>query len=138
MMLRALLLSLVALPAAAETLVATRTIPSRTVLAPSDVALVAGVVPGALADPASAVGREARVALYAGRPIRGADLTAPALVERNAPVTLVYRHGTLVITAEGRALDRAAAGEVLRAMNLASRGTVSGIVRADGTVMVMR
>lgn len=128
---------LAALPAQAESLVATRPIPARALITAADVTLVEADIPGALTDPAAAVGREARVALFPGRPLRGADLALPALVERNQPVLLVYRQGGLVITAEGRALGRAAEGEVLRALNLASRNTVSGRVASDGSLTVV-
>lgn len=123
-------------PGLAETLVASRTIRSQAVLGPADVALIAAEVPGALDRPEAAIGLEARVMLYAGRPIRAADLGPPALVERNQIVLLEYRNGTLSLTAEGRALGRAGAGEAVRVMNLASRGTVRGVVAEDGRVRV--
>lgn len=127
---------LLALPAGAETLVAARTIRAQEVLGPADVAVVRGEVTGALTDPAEALGLEARVSIYAGRPIRAGDLGPPAIVERNAIVRLRYESGPLVIAAEGRALDRAAAGDVLRVMNLSSRTIVSGLVAPNGIVHV--
>lgn len=123
-------------PAPAETLVAARTIRAQTVLAPGDVAVIEAMVPGALARPEEAIGLEARVALYEGRPIRAGDLGPPALVERNGRVTLLYRRGALSITAEGRALDRAGPGDSLRVINLDSRTTVTGRVAPDGRVLV--
>ena len=125
-----------AAPAAAETLVAAATIRAKTVIGPEHLALSPETVPGALADPAEALGLEARVAIYAGRPIRPTDLGPPAVVERNQIVTLVFRRAGLSIHTEGRALDRAAAGESLRALNLASRSTVTGVVDAAGFVHV--
>lgn len=133
---RWLVLALMPLPAAAEAVVAVQLIPAKSVVATDQVALVQAAIDGALTDPAAAVGREARVTIYPGRPLRAADLTAPALVERNAVVPLVFAAGGLTILAEGRALDRAGAGEPVRVMNLASRTIVSGIVAHDGTVHV--
>jgi len=121
---------------AAEALVATRTIRATEVIGPADIAPGTAAIPGALTDPAFAVGQEARTILYAGRPIRPGDLGPPALVERNATVVLVYRRGGLSIRAEGRALGRAGPGEALRVINLASRSTVTGVVGADGAVHV--
>ena len=132
----ALLLAALAGPAWADTPVVARTIRAHSILTPSDLATVPGDVPGAIADPAQIVGREARVALYAGRPIMPGDVGPPALVERNQIVRLVYDSGGLSIIAEGRALGRAGAGDTLRVMNLASRSTVTGFVRSDGTVVV--
>lgn len=126
-----------ALPAAAaETLVATRTIRAMAEIGPQDVALVAGRTPGALTSVGEAVGLEARVVLYAGRPIRPGDVGPAATVERNGIVSLVFRRGGLVILAEGRALGRGAPGEVIRVMNLSSRTTVHGRIGPDGAVHV--
>lgn len=123
-------------PAAAQALVPVRTIPPRTVVTASDLAIAETAVPGALTDLAAAVGMEARVALYPGRPIREGDLGPPALVERNARVPLVYRSGGLLIVVEGRALDRAGVGETVRVMNLDSRVTVTARMGADGMAHV--
>jgi flagella basal body P-ring formation protein FlgA len=123
-------------PAAADTLVAAATIRSKTVLGPEHLAVVPESVPGALTDPAEAIGKEARVVLYAGRPIRPPDIGPPALVDRNEVVPLIYRHAGLTIETEGRALDRAAAGEAVRVLNLSSRNTVTGTLDARGRVHV--
>jgi len=123
--------------AAADTLVAARTIRSLSILGPEDLALVAGSVPGTLSDPAEAVGLEARVVLYAGRPIRAADVGPAALIERNQVVLLEFRSDGLAISTEGRALARGGVGDVIRVMNLASRSTVTGVVGSDGTILVL-
>jgi flagella basal body P-ring formation protein FlgA len=123
-------------PAAAESVVATRAIPAQTVIGPGDVALVAAEIDGAADSLAGIVGQEARGMLYPGRPVRPGDVGPPAVVDRNQIVTLHYRSGALSILAEGRALDRAAAGERVRALNLASRSTVSGTVQSDGSIDV--
>ncbi|RMF39639.1 MAG: flagella basal body P-ring formation protein FlgA [Alphaproteobacteria bacterium] len=138
----AALLFALALPAAAAaaeaTLVAARALRAHSVIAPADVRLVPGATPGALDDPAAAIGLETRMAIYPGRPIRADQLGPPALIERNATVTLRYRRGGLLITAEGRALTRAGAGDRVRVMNLDSRAIVTGILGPDGVVEVGR
>ena len=123
-------------PAFAESLVATRTIRAKTVITLEDLALVSAELPGAIADPAGAIGLEARVAIYAGRPVRPGDLGPPTLVERNQMVTLVYLSGGLAISIEGRALARGSVGDAVRVMNLGSRNTVLGRVGPDGSVYV--
>ena len=135
-MLKLILLLALAVPVSAESLVATRTIRARTLVLPEDVTLVGVDVPGALSDPESAVGLEARVAIYAGKPVRPGDLGPPTLVERNQVVTLVYLSGGLAISTEGRALARGSEGDELRVMNLGSRNTVTGRVGPDGAVYV--
>lgn len=123
-------------PASADALVAARTIPARTIIGPDDVLLRDLNVIGGLNAPILAIGQEARVALYAGRPIRAGDIGPPAIVERNQLITLVYRNGSIVISTEGRALDRAGSGDVIRVMNLSSRTTVSAQISDNGTAIV--
>lgn len=113
-----------------------RAIRSRTVIAAEDLVLSSETVPGALTMIQQAIGKEAKVALYPGRPIMPAQIGSPALVERNAIVRMTYFQGALRIVTEGRALDRAAAGAQVRVMNLASRQTVTGIVEEDGSIEV--
>lgn len=123
-------------PARADTLAAARNLPAHSVLAAADLTRAADPVPGALRDPAEAVGRETRVAIYAGRPVFAADLTTPAVVERNQVVPLTYFHAGLAISTDGRALDRGSVGDRIRVMNLTSRSTVIGRVGSDGSVSV--
>jgi flagella basal body P-ring formation protein FlgA len=120
----------------AQSVTPVRAIRSQTVLAAEDLALAEEAVPGALAAIEDAIGLEAKVSLYPGRPILASQLRAPALVERNAVVRMAYRSGPLRIVTEGRALDRAAAGELVRVMNLVSKQTVTGVVTADGSIEV--
>lgn len=113
-----------------------RTIRAQTLIAAEDLVLLDRQVPGALADPAEAIGMEARTTLYANRPLRPADIGPPSLIERNQIVTLAFSAGGLRILTEGRALASGGAGEVVRIMNLSSRTTVSGRILADGSVTV--
>lgn len=123
-------------PLAAESVVAARSLPAQTILAPEDVLLVEAEIPGALAALDAAVGLQTRTAVHAGRPILAATVAPPAVVTRNAMVTLVYSTDALMIEAEGRALATAREGETVRALNLASKMTVSGTVDAAGRVHV--
>lgn len=122
--------------AAADVLVPARTIRAREIITSGDILVKAASVPGALSHPDEVIGLEARVALYPGRPVRAADVGTPALVSRNEIVPLVFRRGRLNIVTEGRALERAGAGDLVRVMNLSSRATVTGVVRADGSIEV--
>lgn len=133
---RALLVILLAQPAFAESVVATRTIRAKSVITAQDLTTVSAALPGALTDPAEALGLEARVAIYAGKPVRAGDLGPPALVDRNQLVSLVFLSGGLAISAEGRSLGRGSEGDLVQVMNLASRNTVTGRVGPDGAVYV--
>ncbi|MEL6479466.1 MAG: flagellar basal body P-ring formation chaperone FlgA [Pseudomonadota bacterium] len=125
--------------AAAEgTLVAAHSITAKTVIGPSDIRVGATTVPGALSDPDKVIGREARVTLYVGRPIRAGDLRDPAVVERNDLVRLSYSKGSLWIVTEARALNRGSQGERIQVMNLDSRAVVTGVVNGPGEVVILR
>ncbi len=122
--------------AAADTVLAARTIRPGTVITARDLIIKPGDIAGMASKPEQLIGAEARVSLYAGRPIALADTGPPALVERNQIVALVFQRNGLRISAEGRSLSRAGVGDVVRVMNLSSRTTVSGKVMPDGRVMV--
>ncbi len=118
------------------TLVAARPIRAGELIRAGDVLVEAVATPGALDDPAQALGMEARSTIYRGNPVMAHQIGPPALVERNQIVTMTYAHGALSISADGRALDRAGAGQKLRVMNLESRVTVTAIVTGPGQVEV--
>lgn len=133
---QALVLVLLPTVVLADSVVATRTIRAQSILGPDDMTLVEAAIPGALDSTAEALGLEARVSIYAGRPIRPSDLGAPAVIDRNEVVPLAFAAGGLSILTEGRALDRGGVGDVIRIMNLGSRTTVSGRIAEDGRVIV--
>jgi flagella basal body P-ring formation protein FlgA len=132
----ALLFCLAATPSVADVVVPVRPIPARTILQAADLQVAAGSAPQAIASVDQALGLEARINLYPGRPIREADIGPPAVVERNQIVKLSFATGALTISTDGRALDRAGVGESVRVMNLSSKTIVFGQVRPDGTVEV--
>ena len=132
----ALAWALLATAALAQSVVPTRPIRSQSIITAADVGLVQASHPGAVADLDDVIGLEARVTLYPGRPITAGDVGAPAVIDRNQIVTMIYDIGGLRITAEGRALDRAGLGDQVRIINTDSRLTVVGKVKADGTVEV--
>ena len=124
------------LPVAADFLVPVRTIRPNTLLTADDFIPKSGSMLGVVEDLNEVVGQEARVALYAGRPVRRADVGPPPLVDRNVLVRLVFASGGLAIVTEGRSLGRGAEGDIIRVMNLASRTTLFGEVQSDGSVKV--
>jgi flagella basal body P-ring formation protein FlgA len=133
----ALLVCVAAAPLAeAGSLVAARTLRAQTILTEADLATAEEPIPGALTDPREAIGLETRVAIYPQQPIRAGDLAPPAVVERNQVIPLTYRSGSLSSLTEGRALDRGAAGESIRMMNLTSKATIYATLGADGVAYV--
>ncbi|MEM1074333.1 MAG: flagellar basal body P-ring formation chaperone FlgA [Pseudomonadota bacterium] len=120
----------------AEVVVAARTIRATATITEADVALKPLANADAFARVQDVVGQEARTTLYAGRPILYDDVGPPALVARNQIVALRFQTSGLIITTEGRSLQRGGLGDRIRIMNLDSRSTLFGQVQADGTVTV--
>ena len=126
----------VANQAAADIMLAARTIRPGGIISAQDVMIKAGDLIGTASSPEQLIGFEARVTLYAGRPIQVSDVGPPALVKRNQIVPLIFQGNGLKISTEGRSLSRAGAGDFVRVMNLSSRTTVSGRVMPDGRILV--
>lgn len=131
-----LLFFLLASAAQADTIVAARTIRPTEIIGASDLTMRDAVIPGGVDDPRLLIGQEARIALYAGRPVRLSDVGPPAVIDRNQIVPLIYSRGGIEISTEGRALGRGGVGDKLRVMNMSSRTTVIATVMEDGTARV--
>lgn len=119
--------------AMAEAPITARNIRAGTIVAADDVAATDVTSPEAIA----LIGRQARITIYAGRPMRESDFGTPYVIARNQLVTLVFRRAALSIEAEGRALGQGGVGDTLRVLNIASRTTVTGAIQPDGTVSVL-
>ncbi|MGI9426766.1 MAG: flagellar basal body P-ring formation chaperone FlgA [Hyphomicrobiaceae bacterium] len=76
----------------------------------------------------------ARRTLVPGRPIPLSAIRDQYVIERGQVLTLVYRHGALVITGAGIALEPGGLGRMIRVKNRDTGRIVSGTVLADGTV----
>jgi len=138
-MIRILIILLTTMSAAtAETVVATRTIRALTVISADDVTINGEPTTEAISAAQYIIGMEARVALFAGRPIRPGDVGQPAVVERNQVIPLMFEKNGLIISTDGRALGRAGPGDTIRVMNLGSRMTVSAKIGSDGAAYVQR
>ncbi len=124
--------------AQAEVWVANRIIPANSIISADDIQLRDVAFAGGVVDPNQIVGMEARKALFAGRPILLADVGNPAVVERNQIVQLVFSRFGLVIKTDGRAMDRAAPGEMIRVMNLESRSLVTAKIDDTGVAYVLQ
>lgn len=127
---------LISTPVIAQSVVATTTIRSHQIISLTDVQLISDTLVGAARALIDVVGLEAKVTLYAGRPISLSNIGPPAMIERNQIVRLVFKSQGLTIVADGRALDRAAIYDRVRVMNLSSRTTVFGTVMGNGLVEV--
>lgn len=120
----------------ADTIVPVKTIRANTVLSDADLTINPNLRGVGLTELSQIVGKEARVVLYAGRPILPDHLMEPARVQRNEIAPLVFRQFGLAISTSGRVLDRGAVGDTVRVMNLSSRATLFGTVLANGSIDV--
>ena len=82
------------------------------------------------------VGMMAARTLLPGLSIPLAAVSPPRVVRAGAPVTMLYIDGALTITATGTALQDGVVGQNVKARNDDSGVTVSGRVRADGSMLV--
>jgi len=131
-----LLLFATTLTVTAQTVVAAHAIRARSIIGGDDLAALDQDTVGGISSVFDVIGQEARVNLYAGRAIRASDIGTPAILERNQLVIMIFNTGLLSISAEGRVLDRAGVGDLVRVMNLDSRLTVMGRVMRNGTIEV--
>lgn len=122
--------------ALADVVTPVRTLRPGTLISEADLTIKPGDRPGAFDRISDVVGQEARSALYAGRPISFEAIGPPALVNRNQIVSIHFKKHGLMITTDGRALERGGIGDRVRIMNLSSRTTLFGFVQADGTIKV--
>lgn len=126
----------IAAPCLAQDIVPVRAIRAGTTIAPNDLRRVETSTIGAVDKSDMVIGKEAARTLYPNQPIFASDLVVPALVERNQPVFLMFKTPVISIIAEGRALGRGRSGQMIKAMNLASKTVVFGHIQSDGTVLV--
>lgn len=82
----------------------------------------------AVLDKSRIVGQTPRRLTRAGVPLSPGDLQAPVVITKGSLVTLLLRTDRMLITAQGKALDDGAAGEIIRVLNTRSKATVEGKV----------
>lgn len=82
------------------------------------------------------IGKEIARTVTAGRPIPASSVRAPQLVQRGAPVTVELATANMRLTAQGRALEPGAKGDLVRVQNLQSRITIDAVVVGANRVRV--
>jgi flagella basal body P-ring formation protein FlgA len=123
----------------APVVVAARPVAHGRVLAAEDLTLqtldLTQLPAGVLTDVAAAIGQTLNVGLLPGYPVRQDMLRAPLVIRQGQSVRLVAQGGGFGVSAEGKALGNAAAGQTVQ-VRTTSGQTVSGIARPDGSVEV--
>ena len=64
------------------------------------------------------------------------DVQAPQVVSRGELVVMTFQRGALTLTAQGKALENGAKGDVIRIVNANSSRTLEARVTGDGEVQV--
>ncbi len=108
-------------------------------VSPDDLTVLTGdlanLPTGVVTDPQAAVGKTLRNSLGTGQPLRSDQLLAPLLIRQGQTVRVISQGAGFSASAEGRALNNAAEGQLAQ-VRMNSGQTVSGIVRADGSVEI--
>jgi flagella basal body P-ring formation protein FlgA len=117
-----------------------RRLPAGTPVTASDVRIVRlapdRVPADAVRDPAQLGGQVLRRTLPPGAPIGLSELGERLLVVKDQPVVMAIEVPGLIVTAQGRALEHGARGDVVRVLNVASRAVVEATVIGAGRVRV--
>ena len=90
---------------------------------------------GIITDPSQAVGRTVATSLGAGIPLRGDALRAQQAIQQGQTVRVVSNGPGFQVSAEAKALNNAAEGQVAQARTPSGQ-VVSGVARAGGVVEV--
>ena len=123
----------------APVVVATRPLASGKQVAAEDLTLqvaeLTQLPSGVVTDANDAVGKILTVGVNAGYPLRQDMLRAPIVVHQGQSVRLIALGRGFKVSSEGKALSNAATGQSVQ-VKAQNGQTVSGVVRADGSVEV--
>jgi flagella basal body P-ring formation protein FlgA len=89
-----------------------------------------------LLDSSDLIGTTPRRMIVPGKPVRTTEIELPQIIRRGETITMVFKSGSLELTALGRALENGAKGDAIRVVNAASNRTVQAIVSAEKEVQV--
>ncbi|WP_276151214.1 MULTISPECIES: flagellar basal body P-ring formation chaperone FlgA [unclassified Sulfitobacter] len=90
----------------------------------------------AISSAEALVGQQVRRMLVPGRPVPRQSVIPPIIVSRGDKVKILLSYGGLQLTAVGRAMADAHAGQEIRVVNLSSNKAISAIATKHGTVEV--
>ncbi len=97
---------------------------------------VGRIAPGTALEIDDLIGKTPRTALRVGQPIRTKDMRLPITVAKDARVTITFELPGMILTAQGRALEDAPMGGILRVINTRSHRTVHARVTGPDQVVI--
>lgn len=84
----------------------------------------------------SLIGKTPRRMVLAGQPILENEVEQPLIVSRGENVTLIYRSGPMQLSAQGKALENGALGDVIRVANTSSNKTITGEITSAREITI--
>lgn len=87
-------------------------------------------------DVSEVVGQTPKRTIVAGQPVETADVGAPIMVPKGAPVVLLLETPNMTLTAQGLALGSGGRGDVIQVMNPLSRAIVAARVTGAGQAVI--
>jgi len=120
--------------------VLTRRIAANDVVKPGDIRFIEvrgdSLPSDTITDADALVGMSPRRYVTDGVPVHAGDFRAPIVVTKNTLVTMVLQTPSMLLTAQGRAVEEGAMGEVIKVMNTHSKMTVDAVVEGASRVRV--
>jgi flagellar basal body P-ring formation protein FlgA len=89
-----------------------------------------------LTDAEQLIGRMAKRPLKAGQILRQSDVAVSPVIHKNDLIRLVVKTGQMTLSVQGKALQDAALGQIVRVVNVNSNRQLSGTVIDAGTVAI--
>lgn len=89
-----------------------------------------------IVDASELIGMTPRRGIRAGSPIRPNDVRRPLLVNKNSLVIIVHKMPNMLLTAQGKALENGADGDVIQIRNAQSDQVIEAEVIGPGKVAV--
>ncbi|MFP4312704.1 MAG: flagellar basal body P-ring formation chaperone FlgA [Alphaproteobacteria bacterium] len=82
------------------------------------------------------IGMTPRRMIFTDKPIKMSEIEAPQIVQRGQNITMIFKNGSMELTAMGKALENGAKGDLIRVVNASSSRTVSALVTAEKEVRI--
>ena len=89
-----------------------------------------------IVDASDLIGKTPKRGVRAGSPVRGNDVMRPLMVEKNSLVTIIHHMPNMMLTAQGKALQNGADGDVVQIKNGRSNQVIEAEVIGPGRVAV--
>ncbi len=82
------------------------------------------------------IGLTATKNLKSGSFIKSSDIETPKMIQKNQLVTLIFKKSNLSLKTQGKAMAEGTLNDTIAVMNISSKRTVHGIVKAPGVVVI--